>query len=436
MRKPLISWTIPLLAAVWVSVLAPHFLLGQDRIILKNFNYTYVPNIQTVQFHPLDNEIGFPILPFRGTSRLRLAFDDLDAGARAYTYSIVHCDKDWNPSQLGDMEFMDGFPQEIIVDYLFSVNTLIPYTHYELVLPNDRLSWTKSGNYLLHIFNSEGKNPIPVITRRFVVVDDKVRINVVKRVPNVVEKSQTHHEYDFTVDHQDMRIRNPQQELFAVVLQNGRWDNAIYDLRPLVANSQESTFDYQDKVVFPAGKEWRFMDIRSLLTRSQMIANIERFADHFEVELYPDLPRNEQVYLFRMDANGAFVVDNFDRNLNPITSADYADVLFILRTGSALNDKEVYLFGALSEWLPKEEYRMRYNPAINSYVGKAMLKQGYYEYGYAALDLAGKDTMPSLSEIEGDSFETQNEYTILIYYRPFGGRYDQLIGAITFSTFL
>ncbi len=420
---------IALLACLCISL----GLSAQPTGRLVNYNHTYYPYIRSVQFHPVGNELGFPFIRLDGGTRLRLAFDDLDADVKDYTYSIQHCDKDWNPSgQISEMEYMRGFQQEIIVDYQFSIQTLTPYTHYELLIPNDRQGWKLSGNYLLHIFDSEGA-PIPVITRRFVVIDNRVRIDYVQRVPNDVSKNNTHHEFDFTVDHQDFRIRNPLQELYAVVLQNGRWDNAVMSLRPFSTQGQSSLFDYQNKVVFPAGKEFRSLDMRSLLSRSQMMAEIERTATHFEVSLYPQLPRVEKVYLTRADANGGFVIDNFDRNLNPTTAADYADVLFVLQMpGGPIPDKDVYFFGAVTEWQVKDEYRMRYNPSVNSYVGKFPLKQGFYDYGYAVVDFNTETPRPSMSEIEGDWFETENQYTILIYYRPFGGRYDQVIGQITF----
>lgn len=400
---------------------------------LVNYNHTYTSYIRSVQFHPAGDELGFPIIRLDGGQRLRLAFDDLEADVKDYTYSIVHCTKDWQPStQISEMEYMRGFQEEIIVDYQFSIQTLTPYTHYELLIPNDRQGWKLSGNYLLHVFDSEGP-PMPVITRRFVIVNNRVRIDAIQRVPNDVSKNDTHHEFDFTVDHQDFRIRNPLQELYAVVLQNGRWDNAVMSLRPFSTQGQSSLFDYQNKVIFPAGKEFRSLDMRSLLARSQAIAEIERTQTHFEVRLYPQLPRAQKVYLTRPDANGYFVVDNFDRNLDPTTAADYADVLFVLQTADGpLPGKDVYLFGALTEWEIKDEYRMRYNPNVNSYVVKALLKQGFYDYMYVAVDFNSDDPRPSLSELEGNWFETQNQYTILVYYRPFGGRYDQVIGETTF----
>ncbi|MBK8879346.1 MAG: hypothetical protein IPN74_12580 [Haliscomenobacter sp.] len=77
---------------------------------------------------------------------------------------------------------------------------------------------------------------------------------------------------------------------------------------------------------------------------------------------------------------------------------------------------------------------MAYNNAINAYVLKTPLKQGFYDYAYAMTPRNTEKKAVNLSPLEGDWFETENDYTILIYYRPFGGRYDQVIGMAQFNS--
>ncbi|MFQ5446781.1 MAG: DUF5103 domain-containing protein, partial [Saprospiraceae bacterium] len=246
-----------------------------------------------------------------------------------------------------------------------------------------------------------------------------------------VSKSRTHQEVDFTITHKGFEIRNPRQELSVTVMQNGRWDNAITDLKPLFSRAEEQVFDYQDKIVFPAGKEFRYLDLRSLRYGSENIQYVDYINDHYEVSLYQDKKRSNGGYREYEDINGNFVIETLDEDNNDLES-DYANVLFTLKSPGEMYDYDLYIFGGLSDWQLRPDCRMVYNPAVNAYVGKLLLKQGYYNYLYAAVNKATGEI--DFEETEGNWFEAKNNYTILVYYRPFGSRYDRLIGAYTFSS--
>ena len=329
------------------------------------------------------------------------------------------------------MEYLDGFAGERIDNFEFSFKTILNFTNYSLVLPNEDLTWTKSGNYLLHIFDEDGS---PVITRRFMVVEPIVRVTPKIVVPNRVSKSRTHHEIDFLVDHERLEIRNPRVEVSATILQNGRWDNAIINVPPMFTKINQLVFDHQDKVIFPAGKEFRYLDLRSLRFRTENISLIERDANGYRVVLYKDQDRKRESFFSREDLNGSFVIENSDQNNNKFNlNSDYAEILFSLATPPFI-DQEVYIFGGFSDWELRDEYRMVYNNAVNAYVGIAKLKQGFYDYAYALKSTTDEKAKADMSETEGNWYETDNNYTILIYYRPFGSRYDQIIGTSTFSS--
>jgi hypothetical protein len=63
-----------------------------------------------------------------------------------------------------------------------------------------------------------------------------------------------------------------------------------------------------------------------------------------------------------------------------------------------------------------------------------LLKQGYYSYNYILRDRNDPNNMDDYRETEGDHTETENEYTILVYYHTPGTLNDQLIGFTTFNT--
>lgn len=414
--------------------LLPFFLTAQEEENLRYDNHVYLDNIRSVKFHVEGDPLSIPMLPLNGSARFELSFDDLGEDVRTYTYTFLHCDRNWQPSRLTDIEYVDGFLNETIDDYEFSNKTLIEYTHYTLKFPNEDVTWTISGNYLLLIHEDDVDGRRLAITRRFMVVDYNtlVDINLNQVSPAMAGKFKTWHEFDFLLNHEKMPIRNPQREVTAAVLQNQRWDNAILDIQPTFTRGNNIHFDFQGKIAFPAGKEFRFFDTRTLRTRAIGIFDIMRYPDHFEVMLDKDVKRGSMAYLFRQDLNGGFVIDNFDDNV-PELSADYADVFFTLSSPTEYQDADIFIVGAFNDWQLRD--KMVYNDAINSYVAKIPFKQGYHNYAYAFQPKGTRATDNvelNLSELEGDWYETENEYTFLIYYHPIGSNYDQLIASVVY----
>ena len=413
----------------------PALLSAQEAFPSEQF--IYMDYIRSVKFYTEGLFLSYPIIELGGAGRVTLAFDDIDGDTKDYFYKVVHCDRDWKPSQLAELEYVEGYTEERLQNFQFSFKTLWPYTHYELTLPNRDTRFTKSGNYLLFIYDDTYDRQL-VLTRRFVVVDPKVTIAPRVLRASQVSKFRTHQEIDFVVNHEQFKIQNPMLEVRATVLQNGRWDNAITDVPPKFIRSNSLLFDHQDLVVFPGGKEFRFLDLRSFRLVSYNIYSVERTDDGFVVQLKYDEPRSGQSYTTFNDLDGNFVIETTDQPDNQL-SAEYADVVFYLKKPQPYYGEEVYLFGGLTDWTILPEYRMEYDENLGAYVGQALLKQGYYDYGYATLPLPANDKkdkkpQPDLTEIEGTWHETENQYTILIYYRPFGSRYDQVIGSVSFTS--
>jgi len=159
-----------------LGLLCLPILLKAQAEDINNYDYVYVDNIKSVQFHIDGLLLTYPIIDLTSSTPLVLSFDDLHADVKDYSYQLIHCDRDWQPSQLNTMEYLDGFTEELIDNYRYSFKTVTPFTHYRLYLPNEDMRWTISGNYLLVVYEDEG-DKIPVITRRLVVVDPKIQIN-------------------------------------------------------------------------------------------------------------------------------------------------------------------------------------------------------------------------------------------------------------------
>jgi hypothetical protein len=89
-------------------------------------------------------------------------------------------------------------------------------------------------------------------------------------------------------------------------------------------------------------------------------------------------------------------------------------------------DGEVYLFGDLTNNSYEEAYRMEYDLIDHRYNLVTPLKQGSYNYMY--MYVRDGETVGQTLPCEGDFHQTENEYYVYVYHRPFGLRYDKLVG--------
>lgn len=390
-------------------------------------DFVYQPNIKSALFHQDGLLVSQPIASLSGVDVLRLSFDDLTDEVMDYYYTIIHCNADWTPTEnMTEMDYIDGFSNERLRDYEFSYNTLTDYVHYELMLPNEDFSWTKSGNYLLVVYEDSDMENL-VLTKRFMVVDSKMTVTSKIEQPLGFSKARTSQEIDFSVNHKGVRVSNPQIEVKVVLLQNGRWDNAITGLKPLFIRNEELSYDYQNKIIFKANKEFRHLNLQTLRYKTDKVQNIiEDPVDGNIIQLVSESSRANMPYLFENDLNGKYLINN-EHEDEPETEADYVWTHFYLKKPVEINGGDVYIWGGLTDFQIDESFKMTYNYVEKRYHARVLLKQGFYNYQYAFVNDKTPKTV-DLTEIEGDWYETENDYFILVYYRPFGGRYDQLVG--------
>ncbi len=414
-----------LLGGVFIST---HLQAQPEGIIYDN--YVYDEHIKSVQLTPLDTDNPVPLIELDTREALLLSFDELEGEGDRYNYTVILCNQDWTKSDLDPMEYMGGFTDDTIDDYEYSDRTVIDYVHYELELPNEDVNWTKSGNYLLVVYDDDDNL---LLTKRFMVVSPVLIAGVRDSKPTNAAKIRTYQEFDFEVNNEISQLKNPQKFLTASVLQNGRWDNALTGIPPAYVLGDRIVFDYQDQITFRAGKEFRLFDTRSLRFPGTGVEEV-LFPEGkpYEAILFPDFIRNDQSYLQQVDFNGEYFIINDDSpNSNAGVAAEYTNVFFTLKTGTPFYGDDVYVLGAFNDWRCDRASKMIYNDVVNGYVAKILLKQGVYDYAYATLPSDEKKTINRddiFKKIEGDSYQTENSYLFLFYYRPLGARYDDLIG--------
>lgn len=351
---------------------------------------------------------------------LILEFDDLSDSQADYSYKIEHYDYDWKISNLIATQYINGFDNDRIRDFENSFNSLQPYTYYKLILPNEKTQIKLSGNYLITVLDEDGDI---LFTRPFIVYQPLVDVGVSVHKSREVATINSKQNIEFSVNHPDLLINNPSQEIKVAVYQNNDWNTAIKNIKPQFYRGNQLLYKYSDKVSFWAGNEYLFFDTKEIRNATNNIAK-SRLDGLFQTYLYTDEMRKNRPYTFYPDINGNFVIRTIDRETNA-TEADYSYVHFTLEAYTDIGEDDIYIYGDFNDWQLTEENKMYYNERLKLYTCKMLLKQGFYNYTYITVN--DKKEINNHA-IEGSFYQTENDYSVIVYYKPIGSRYDQVIG--------
>lgn len=392
-------------------------------------DHIYQPNISTVKLFKSGDIYSYPIMKLNAGDQLELHFDDIDADVKNCYYTYQLCNADWTPSNLQSFDYIRGFQSTRITTYRNSSISNTRYTHYQATIPDRSSVPTKSGNYLLKVFLNNDTSQL-LFTKRFLVVDSRVSVATQMLQPFNVQLSRTDQRVQVAVSTINSQINTlSPQDLKVVVLQNNIWPTAVIVNRPNIYRGNYYEYN-DDATTFPAGREWRWVDLRSMRLMGDRVQKIVDSAKRTLVYVKPEGERKGQIYVYYRDLNGMYTIENSDGN-NPYWQSDYGYVHFtyVPPGNQAYAGQDLYIFGELTNYATDDASRMVFNPEKGVYEGKLFLKQGYYNYSYVSVN--SKEKTPnrfSFASTEGNFNTTENNYTILIYYRAFGARADELIG--------
>ena len=421
MRYFQINWLFKTLALALFIIGFVSIANAQKRSATAEF--VYDADIKSVKLYPSNNPLSPAICGMNGP--LTLSFDDFSEDGRNLDYTVYHCTRNWEISDLETFDYLEGFESEDIDNYQSSINTVKDYVHYNLQLPNRDVRWTISGNYLLVITDEDTEEVL--FTRRFIVSENRTGIQAELRRPTRLAYSSTHHEVSFQVNLKYVPLDNPRLNVKATVMQNNDWAHAISDIEPRSYQGDLLKFDFNNKIVFPSQRSFRLLDLRSLYGNSANILSIERFTKDIKVIVRPErFKKYNSVLETDYDIDGQFVITNNDK-LNHITAAEYVTAKFSIQPPEYLLDDDVYIVGSFNDYRTDEESRLQYTEN-NMLEIELPLKQGVYNYGYVTKPKGDPDMIPDYSETEGLDFRANHKYYIILYYKPITSRYDQVIG--------
>lgn len=383
-------------------------------------------NIKTVSFVQ-NNQNLVPI--FQLGDEFQLQFDDLFGNDTSYFYEVVHCDYDWIPSNLQKNEYLMGFDNQRILNTSNSFNCLQLYTHFKLDLPNVNTKIKISGNYILKIMNEEKE---VVFSRKFIVYEDLATVLIQVKRARTINNLDSKHNLEFTIKSKEINFQNALKNVKTLVLQNGKFQTAITNVKPQFTIGNDLIYKYETQTQFWAGNEYLYFDNKEIRVASNAIARVDSQKEIYTSYLFTNEARGSSTYYNWQDTNGNFVVRRLFSENSEI-EADYSWIYFSLSAPNfRTSDGSVYVTGLFNNYAFTPENKMDFNSEKGVYEKAILIKQGFTNYEYVAVQPNG--TIDSEKAIDGNFFQTENEYTVLVYYKENTDRYVRVIGKGTASS--
>ena len=373
---------------------------------------------------------------------LHISFDEMSHDVRMYTYTVQMMDKP-NPdpslkgreniSSLLSSEYLQGFTTRDITDYEHSINTSREYTHYWFEFPNEDMALTKSGSYRLTIYE-DGNPDNRVAEVDFCVVEPLVKIDMKVRANTDIEFNGRYQQVDVDISGQLSAISNQPSEFKVVVTQNNRLDNAVTMTQPTFVEPNRLRYINNKALIFEAGNEYHHFDAFSCFYAGYGIDRVFHEMGDYHALLFPNEITKGQ-YIHEFDSDGRFVV-NAERTSDSDTEAEYMWVYWTVPAEQPWFDGALYVGGDIFGNELSLRNRMQYDADAKVYWLTALVKQGGYDYQYWFVPKSqepraksqGGQQKTTTQRVDGSYWQTENEYAVYVYWRPFGARYDRLIG--------
>ncbi|MBQ9202059.1 MAG: DUF5103 domain-containing protein [Bacteroidales bacterium] len=393
---------------------------------------------RTLQVYPANSPAQAPVIPLQGQERIQIGFDELSHDYHRLTYRVIHCNADWTRSELNELEYMAGFTQNDVPEGTPSMGTHAEYTHYSLVLPNEQVQLKLSGNYAVEITDRDEPEAGPLLWACFSLLDRQVGIDAgVSTLTDAGYRSETQ-QLEFELKTGFASIERPDTDLKILVRQNRRTDNQVVGVRPSMAGSGVIHYQHRPELIFDGGNEYRRCDFSSYKLGGLNIDRIVYQKPYYHALLFRAEPRLTG-YTYDEDQNGRYLTDTRQGREEVDVRADYFWVHFSLALPRPLERGALYLLGEMTENRIDEETRLDYNDETGCYEQQLFLKQGICNYLFMYADStetgdAAWNAPLSSRPAEGSYWATENGYQIFVYYRPFGARYDRLIGYTEISS--
>jgi len=389
----------------------------------------FVPDILTLQAHLAGDELQDPVIRMGSGNQVQIRFDQMSHNLRYYSYSVELCNADWSPSTLLPIEYLDGFKDNPIEESDMSFNTTFDYIKYSFLLPNENIKFLLSGNYIVKIYETDTPEKI-VATAGFSIDENLLGIKGKVTGSTLMGVNTKFQQLNLEIDYSKLPAVDPKQELKILLQQNGRLDNQVFGVTPTYILPTSLVYEDNRNLIFEGGTEFYSIDFSHIRNFSGRIERITYFTPYYHVETMAPGRNEFSDYQYTFDVNGRFKVHG--QNIWSSNEIDYSIVHFVYPREEPWLDGAVYVAGYYNYNLLDGRNKMTYNFERKQYELALPLKNGGYNFQY--LFLPAGQTQASTIRVSGSHWQTENDYQIYIYYRPYSGQHDRLIGVQTVNS--
>ena len=387
----------------------------------------FAPDIKTLTVKNPDNFMASPVIRLGTADRLWINFDILEEDNEYLRYRLIHCNSDWQPSRLLESEYIRGFNEAEIDDYGFSSNTFVHYVNYNIEIPNQNMEILVSGNYLLQVYPEDNPDDV-LLQARFSVSENSMAVN--GKVTSRTDKGYNteYQQLMLSVNGEGNPMLNPYQDIIVTVTQNNRPETMRTVTHPLRVEGKNIIFEHDPSLIFNGANEYRrFETVR--VDYPGMHADSVRYEDGlWHSFLKWDEARFDKEYNYDSTQKGRFLIDEYNAD-EPDLGADYVMVHFTLDSPMAIGG-DIFVDGDFTYHKFDESNKMVFDHNTGLYTLQMPLKQGSYNYQYVVKPRGTGNADPG--PVEGNKYETQNEYLVQVYLRLPGARADRLVGSAQF----
>lgn len=384
-------------------------------VTVRGGNKIYSPTVKTLTTIVNNDWQNRPVMELGSGDVLHIGFDELSHDAHRYLCHLTRCEANWEEAtEVFESDWLEGFNDYPIDNYLNSLNTTVNYTHYEFTIPNDQCRIRMSGNYRLSIYDEDAGHE-KVLDAEFYVVEPLVNVGLSVTTNTDIDVNNSHQQLTMQIDYNQVRPVRPDEEIYTVVMQNWNEQTARINIRPQYTYQQGMKWEHQRELIFDGGNEYHKFEVLDVSHPTMGIDHIGWDGERYQA--YPFATTQRRNYLTDESANGAFYIRNSNRTEIAYT-CDYVWVNYTLETPYC---GEIFLHGQWTNNADETAYQMQYDATHHCYKAQVMQKQGYYSYAYITKD---GTTAPT----EGNFFQTRNNYQALVYYKGLGERTWRLVG--------
>lgn len=397
----------------------------------------FAPSFRTLKITNPDNFMAPPVIRMNSADRLVVTFDEIAEDHRDLQYRLLHCNADWQPSRLVESEYLDGFNIADIEDFAYSENTFVHFVNYRIIIPEEGMLPLVSGNYLLQVFERDAPDDT-ILQVRFMVSEDLASLSGGSTPRTDMGHNAEWQQLDFAVSFPELKGANPYQDIIISMVQNGSEITRRTLTRPQRVEGSTLFYQHLPELLFPAGNEYRRFESVSNGFAGMNVDSLRYGGSNYHVWLKKDSPRALRSYEYDSTQHGRYLVREYNATDSDL-GADYITVNFLLDLPEQ-RGVDIYVDGEMTDNRFDSSNRMVYDPEKRAYRLALPLKQGAYNYRYLAVPANTSPVADSSKPftthgllaptalVEGNKYETSNEYWVGVYYRPAGARADRLIG--------